>query len=59
MRLKSKIMKIKENIRDEKLSAKKYRKLGLYGIARDEARHRRILIAKLKKLKRCIHGRKR
>ena len=43
--------KLEYLIADEKKAAKEYRKLGLPMIARDEAKHRRILKRKLKKLK--------
>ena len=41
--------KLKYLIADEKKASKEYRKLGLPNIARDESRHRRILLKKLNK----------
>lgn len=40
---------LKYFIKDEKKAVKEYRKYGLVKLARDEARHRRFLIKKLKK----------
>ena len=40
--------KLKYLIKDEKKAAIEYRKLGLIKIARDEAKHRKLLINKLK-----------
>jgi hypothetical protein len=47
MRLTNK--KIKYFIADEKKASKEYRKYGLPNLARDEAKHRRFLIKKLKR----------
>lgn len=41
--------KIKALIKDERMAAKEYRKYNLPQIARDESKHRRILIRMLKK----------
>jgi hypothetical protein len=41
--------KIREFIKDEKIGARDYRKYGLSNLARDEARHRRILMKRLRK----------
>lgn len=41
--------KLKYLIADEKKAAAFYRKHGLYTLAKDESRHRRILLGKLKK----------
>jgi len=41
---------LKYLIADEKKAAKYYRKHGLHELAEDEAKHRRILTRKLKKL---------
>lgn len=51
--MKKKLTKRRLNylIKDEKESAKEYRSYGLYSIAKDEAKHRRIL-NKLKMIKR-------
>lgn len=43
--------KIKYFIADEKKAVKEYRKYGLGNLARDEARHRKFLMKKLKKIK--------
>jgi hypothetical protein len=43
--------KLKYLIADEKKAVKMYRKYGLPTLARDEAKHRRILMRKLKKVK--------
>lgn len=40
--------KLQYLIKDEKKAVKEYRKLGLPSIARDEAKHRRILQRRLK-----------
>ena len=42
------IKKLKFLIRDEKEAAKLYRRYGFKGLARDESRHRRFLLKKLK-----------
>jgi len=39
-------------IKDEKQASQEYRKLGLPSLAKDEAKHRRVLKRKLKKLER-------
>jgi len=41
--------KLKYLIADERAAAKEYRKLGFPNLARDEARHRKFLLRKLKK----------
>ncbi len=41
--------KLREFIADEKAGARDYRKYGFPNLARDEARHRRILIKRLRK----------
>jgi len=41
---------LKEQIRDEKMSAKMYRKRGFFQIAKDERKHMKILKKRLKKL---------
>jgi hypothetical protein len=41
--------KLKYFIKDEKHAAKEYRKYGLPHLARDESKHRRILMRRLKK----------
>lgn len=43
--------KIKEMIKDEKAGAREYRKYGFPKLAKDESRHKRFLI---KKLRKCI-----
>jgi hypothetical protein len=43
---------LKKQIRDEKRSAKDYRKRGFPEIAEDESKHKRILTKKLKQLQR-------
>lgn len=40
--------KIKYFMRDERMASKEYRKYGLGNLAKDEAKHRRILNRKLK-----------
>jgi hypothetical protein len=44
--------KLKYFIKDEKSASKEYRKYGLPTLARDEARHRRILTRRLKRIQR-------
>lgn len=41
--------KLKYFIKDEKSASKEYRKYGLSNLAKDEAKHRRILTRMLKK----------
>jgi len=44
--------KLKYFIADEKKAVKEYRKYGLPNLAKDEVKHRRFLIKKLKKARR-------
>lgn len=41
--------RIRYLIRDEKKAAAEYRRYGFKGLAKDESRHRRFLLKKLKK----------
>lgn len=47
--MKPSVKKLKYFIKDEKAANKEYRKYGLPNLARDEAKHRRILTRLLKK----------
>jgi len=44
--------KVKYFISDERKAVKEYRKYGLPNLARDEAKHRRFLVKKLKRMSR-------
>lgn len=48
--------KLKYLIKDEHKATREYRKLGLPTLSRDEAKHRRILTRKLKRLEKKEHG---
>lgn len=43
--------KLKELIKDEKMASKEYRHYGLPSLAKDEARHRKVLLRELKRRK--------
>jgi hypothetical protein len=43
--------KIKYFMADEKMATKEYLKYGLPNLAKDEAKHRKFLLGKLKKIK--------
>lgn len=48
--MKPSVKKLKYFIKDEKHASKEYIKYGLPNLAKDERKHRRILLRKLKKI---------